>query len=153
MGIRTWRECVRVIIVKGNKVLLCNRIVKSNTRLYTFPGGGVEGRDTYPQTVRKEVMEEVGLAVKNIRPLGFTVQYEYANWDLDWRSLYKGSHDVFYLADYDKVARELDGTHPDEMDYNFYTFKEAIANLLTNKEEAKRDAYIHALKVARNKII
>lgn len=57
-----------VAITNGNKLLMSRYRVNSNPyRGYALIAGFVEIGETFEDTVRREVMEEVGLKVKNIR--------------------------------------------------------------------------------------
>lgn len=44
---RWYRKCVRVAITKGDKVLLGKKIINNKFVGYEFPGGGVEGNDSF----------------------------------------------------------------------------------------------------------
>lgn len=47
-------------------------------KLWTFPGGGIDQGETAEQAVKREVVEEVGVKVKNLRKIGeFTITAEY----------------------------------------------------------------------------
>lgn len=59
---------VIVAVTNGNKILLTKYAVNhSNYRKYALVAGYVEIGETLEETVKREVMEEVGLKVKNIR--------------------------------------------------------------------------------------
>ncbi|WP_353571962.1 NAD(+) diphosphatase [Candidatus Albibeggiatoa sp. nov. BB20] len=77
-----------VIITRGEQVLL-SRSPRFRPGVYSVQAGFVEAGETAEQTVEREVMEEVGLKVKNIRYFGsqpwpfpnslmlaFTAEYE-----------------------------------------------------------------------------
>jgi len=58
---------VGVIIVKDNKVLLGKRKNAHGEGDWAFPGGHLEMNEAWEDCVKREVMEEVGIEVKNIR--------------------------------------------------------------------------------------
>jgi NAD+ diphosphatase len=59
---------VIVAVINGNKLLLTRyQVSHSAYRNYALVAGYVETGETVEDTVRREVMEEVGLKVKNIR--------------------------------------------------------------------------------------
>jgi NAD+ diphosphatase len=82
-------------IVKGNKILLAhNRNFKGN--MYSLIAGFVEPGETLEEAVKREVMEEVGFSVKNVKyfssqpwpfpnslMIGFTAEYESGEIEVD----------------------------------------------------------------------
>lgn len=79
---------VIVLVEKENRVLLA-RVKRFTTELYSVLAGFVEPGETLEETVRREVAEETGIKVKNIRyfgsqpwpfpdslMIGFTADYE-----------------------------------------------------------------------------
>lgn len=80
--------CVIVLVNKGEQILLA-RHVQRNQDIYACIAGFVEAGESIEQAVRREILEEVGLKVKNITyqgsqswpfpqqlMLGFTAEYE-----------------------------------------------------------------------------
>lgn len=80
--------CIIVLISKGNKILLL-RHVQRNQDIYACLAGFMEAGETAEHAVEREVMEETGLKVKNIKYYGsqswpfpaqlmlaFTAEYE-----------------------------------------------------------------------------
>ena len=62
-------ECpVRAIIVEDGKILLCRPI---NSDYYFLPGGHVEFGDTSDSTIKREILEELGVEAKSVKPLAF----------------------------------------------------------------------------------
>ena len=58
---------VAVFIVKNNTVLLGKRLNSHGHGTWSPPGGHLENRETIEECARREVMEETGLEIKNIR--------------------------------------------------------------------------------------
>lgn len=58
---------VGVIIIKDNKVLLGKRKNAHGEGDWAFPGGHLEMNETWEDCAKREVMEETGIAIKNIR--------------------------------------------------------------------------------------
>lgn len=58
---------VSVIIKKGNKVLVGKRKNIPGSGTWAFPGGHLEFRESLEECVKREVMEEVGIKIKNIK--------------------------------------------------------------------------------------
>lgn len=80
--------CIIVLVNKGDKILLA-RHVQRNQDIYACIAGFMEVGESVEQCVRREIMEETGLKVKNIKyygsqswpfpqqmMLGFTAEYE-----------------------------------------------------------------------------
>jgi 8-oxo-dGTP diphosphatase len=61
------RVGVGVMILKDGKVLLGRRKGSHGAGEYAFPGGHLEYMESFEDCARREVMEECGLAVANIR--------------------------------------------------------------------------------------
>lgn len=58
-----YRVAIRAIILKDDKILM----VKSNTGDYKFPGGGVENGESPEETLRREVTEETGYILDEVK--------------------------------------------------------------------------------------
>ena len=56
------------IIVKDGHVLVMRRIGSHGASTWAFPGGHLELGETFEECVEREVMEETGLKIENIRP-------------------------------------------------------------------------------------
>lgn len=84
----TMASAVMVLISKGNKLLLA-RSSHFRPGVYSNLAGFIEAGETAEQTIAREVMEEVGLTVKNIRYFG-TQAWPFEN-----------SFMIGYLAEYE----------------------------------------------------
>ncbi len=58
---------VAVIVVKGNRVLLGKRKGAHGTGTWAFPGGHLEFNESIEDCALREVYEETGLQVENLR--------------------------------------------------------------------------------------
>lgn len=58
---------VSVIIKKGNKVLIGKRKNIRASGTWGFPGGHLEFRESFEKCIKREVMEEAGIKIKNIK--------------------------------------------------------------------------------------
>jgi len=63
---------VAAIIIKDNKVLLGRRKNAHGEDTWSFPGGHMEHHEQVEECARREVLEETGLQIKNIRIGPFT---------------------------------------------------------------------------------
>ena len=82
-----------VLIKSNNKLLLGIRNKEPNKRLIITPGGGVELFENMIDTVKREIMEETGLEITNIKQLK---TYEIINKPDEHRII------IYWSADYDK---------------------------------------------------
>lgn len=60
---------VGVIIVKNGKVLIGKRQEKNQRGTWCFPGGAIDFFESLEDCALREVREETGLKIKNIRPI------------------------------------------------------------------------------------
>lgn len=64
-------QAVKAIIVKDGKILLLQRNKKLRAEdNWDLPGGLIENNQTSEETLRREILEELGLEIDIIRPLG-----------------------------------------------------------------------------------
>ena len=82
-----------VLIKSNNKLLLGIRNKEPNKGLAITPGGGVELFENMIDTVKREIMEETGLEITNIKQLK---TYEIINKPDEHRII------IYWSADYDK---------------------------------------------------
>ena len=58
-----------VAIVRDGKVLLIKRAFAPYQHLWTLPGGRIEPGETIEQCAAREIMEEIGVTIRNPRPV------------------------------------------------------------------------------------
>jgi 8-oxo-dGTP diphosphatase len=63
---------VAVIVIKNGKVLLGKRKGSHGSGYWAFPGGHLEMNESIEACARREVFEETGISIKNIRYAAFT---------------------------------------------------------------------------------
>ena len=63
---------IGVIIEKSGKVLIGRRMGSHGANTWSFPGGHLEDEEEPERTACREVLEETGLEVNDLRPLAFT---------------------------------------------------------------------------------
>lgn len=98
----------RCLIESNGRILLIRQTY--GDMLWTLPGGLIKSSETPEDAIRREVMEEVGLELSELRPIGvFTDTKEYAR---DTVSCFRGEataaklkidRDEVYEADWFKV--------------------------------------------------
>lgn len=105
-----------VLIKSNNKLLLGIRNKEPNRGMIITPGGGIELFERMEDTVKREIMEETGLEITNIKQLG---TYEIINNPDEHRII------IYWSADYNKNSVR---SATDLLDAKFYT-KEEIKEL------------------------
>lgn len=63
---------IGIIVIKGNKVLLGRRKGSHGSGSWSFPGGHLEFNESLEDCAKREVFEETGIKIKNIRQATFT---------------------------------------------------------------------------------
>lgn len=104
IGNVNYREAVRAVIMKKNKILMVHSINKD----YKFPGGGIKKGENKIEALKREVEEETGYVCnKIIRKLGIVTE----------RSKDKYVHDrIFKMISYYYVAEVADEKKEQKLD-------------------------------------
>lgn len=114
---------VIVAVVKDNKILLAH-YAASRGSVHTIIAGFVEPGETLEECLKREIMEEVGISVKNIRysgsqpwpfsnslMIGFTAEYESGEISVDGKEIseaaWYGAHNLPELPHRMSIAREI----------------------------------------------
>ena len=70
------RRRVEIVVVRDNKVLVGRYLRRTmGDTFYSLPGGGIESGETPEQAVHRELLEEVGVVVKNVRDLNLVMDF------------------------------------------------------------------------------
>jgi 8-oxo-dGTP pyrophosphatase MutT (NUDIX family) len=106
------REAVRAVILKGNYILM----VHTNKGDYKFPGGGANKGESHAQTLKREVKEETGYILNNVKDrIGVFTERKLDNYEEN--SIFEMvSH--YYLCEIsdDKTGQQLDD-YESELDF------------------------------------
>ena len=97
---------VGVMVWTGDRLLLGMRISSLGEYSWQFPGGHLEFGETVEHCARREVMEEVGISIRDIRPGAYTNDV-FIEADKHYVTL-------FVIAEYD--SGELKVMEPDKCD-------------------------------------
>ncbi len=104
IGNINFREAVRAIIIKDDKILM----VHSRNKDYKFPGGGIKKDEGYIEALKREVEEETGYACSKIsEQVGIVTEKSkdrYVN------------NKVFKMVSYYYFAQVLDARRPQKLD-------------------------------------
>lgn len=71
-----YQHVISVLIINDNKLLLGKRKLKSLVGQYTCPGGKIEDEECVEDAAIREVKEETGLDINNIRLLGYKEYFD-----------------------------------------------------------------------------
>lgn len=66
------RRTARALIFRGDKIAILNA---KNLNLHKLPGGGIEGNESISEGLKREILEETGCEVGDIRELGMVIEY------------------------------------------------------------------------------
>ena len=123
-----WRKRVEVFITNGEgKVLLA----KNKTKHNTIPGGGIETGETLIQTAEREVLEEVGVEITNIKQIDIPDYHDDFYDEPDNTKIhkdkdgYRGSITKFLSAEFVKENKELWNHSEDAMKYIWMNVKKS----------------------------
>lgn len=64
------RDVVLCVVVRNGEILLVRRAIPEGRLMWQFPGGTVEPGETLEDAAKREVSEETGLSVGELRLLG-----------------------------------------------------------------------------------
>lgn len=102
-----YRNAVRAIIMKGDKVLM---IYSEKAKEFKFPGGGIGKDEPREVALKREVIEEVGHDIKSVNePLGYVDQLYNDIYDED-KYFYQRSYYYFCELDEEYVGMKLSET-------------------------------------------
>ncbi|MFA5954756.1 MAG: NUDIX domain-containing protein [Patescibacteria group bacterium] len=116
------RKAARAVVFdESNNVALLNVTAK---HFHKLPGGGIEQGEDIEMALRREVLEEIGCAIENIRDLGIIEEYR------NREALYQASY--CFVADlvHEKGIPQLeDGEKADGFEPEWMSLEEAIETL------------------------
>jgi len=146
-----YRNAVRAIILKENKVLL---VYSETSKEFKFPGGGIEQGETRHFALRREVKEEVGRELKSVNEsLGYVDQIYNDIYD-EHKYFYQRSYYYFCEVDDEYVGMSLSES---EIALRFLpkwvTLKEAIevneARIASGDSFPWTERELHVLKLLK----
>ena len=88
------KDRVRVIVYRDDgKILLARG--RFSRQEWALPGGGVDRNESYEQTAVREVLEEIGLKIHNLRYLGKANSHEsYAKFSVQVFAAHASDYDI-----------------------------------------------------------
>ncbi len=125
---------VGVMVFKDGKVLMGKRKGKHGSGEYAWPGGHLEFMESFEECVKREVMEETGIEVQNIRFLRL----------LNMKNYEKHYVDVAMIADWKSGSPEL--KEPEKCEgWDWYDLDNLPSPMF-----APLETYFVALKTGKN---
>lgn len=148
---RGYRKCVRIVIVKGDKILLGKKFIGGKFSYYEFPGGGVEEGETVEQAVVKECLEEVGVLVDNVFLLpGMNFRYEVDYPNPARAKLYRGGEDSWCVCRFNKYDNSLFDSQDDALPYTWETLEGAVKLITDGPLNRFNDARFKVLDLIKS---
>lgn len=143
---RGYRECIRVIIYKSDKVLLGKKIINGKFICYEFPGGGIEKDDSPDSAIVRECLEEVGCFVTDHESLGIKFQYEVNYKDPERAKKYRGGIDNWYCAKFHSTDTKLLNSENDQLPFEWIDVGTAILKIKSGPKSEYNPSRIKALE-------
>jgi len=146
------RKCVRIIIRKNNKIVLGKRIKNDTGELicYDFIGGGVDDASSMEEAVRKECLEEVGMAVTNIQKLSVVDSQYFVLPNPERAKIYGGGEDHYFVADFQNNNKSIYNSEGDAMLFEWVTIDQAINKIKNGPESDYNPARLKALNEVKH---
>lgn len=127
---KAYRHCVRVLIFKDNKVLLCTRKDGKEIQNYEFPGGGIETNDSFEESVIKECLEEVGIRVNNVQEINLTIVHDIKDLEYTSTEKYLGNINNYARCDFVEEDKSVYNIERDALPYEWLSVSAAIKKIL-----------------------
>lgn len=114
---------MKVVIKKDDKLLILNKGL--------LPGGGIDPGESDKDAITRELQEELGVTVKNVREIGTVVQYRNL---LDKKYLING-----YMAELESTGGLTDPQDEGEAQFTiqWLTVEDALTFVAESIEEAR----------------
>ena len=124
-----YRVAVRAVIMKGDKILLLH----SNTRDYSFPGGGIEDTESHKEALVREVREETGYIDCMIKDqIGMVIERHNDKYD-DQAVFQMDSH--YYICELTSDQHTTQELAPYEADLGFTPVWVSLETAIEQNEE------------------
>lgn len=120
-----------------NKFLLLHRI--QNWRGYEFVKGGIQGDESDWAAIEREVKEEAGLRILEIKKTPYRIEYKWPAEFVKDRKPYNGTSQSLFIAEVKGERVKLD--HNEHDNYKWVTAEKAL-KYLTWKNQKKALKYV-----------
>ena len=124
---KLYRERVGVYIFKDDK-LVVGKIKTSSWSGYIVPGGGVDPRESLEDAAIREVKEELGISIKNLKLLSKNIKIKYSEINKFNKKYehYSGYNNSFFVAEYNNEDKSIFNSEGDGFDIKEVTISELI---------------------------
>ncbi len=128
-----------VFVFKDGKFLMLQRQGAHGAGSWSIPGGHIEYGEKFEETARREIMEEVGIKIKNIRFGAVTNDY--------FKSEGKHYLTIWMLSDWQ--SGEAGNMEPEKcLDMKWCTFDNLPTNLFYPWKQLLKSEFINSIKQA-----
>lgn len=131
---RKYRKAVRGVVWQDDKVLM---IYSPYFNDYSFPGGGIEDGEDQETSLKREMEEEAGVLVDNIRPIGFIEELRDSMYPDE---LLFHQRSEYYWCDVISIGKQKLEQYEADFGYEavWVSAKEALAHNLTLVDDRTR---------------
>lgn len=114
------------IMIWRNGLILLTHSSKPNNSWFGLPGGGVDDGESAKDAAVREALEEVGIAVRNVKETGEVHVGPNPPGMYGARArIFGGVHTILFKGDYVRIDNSIRGIEGDAMPYVWKTPKEA----------------------------
>lgn len=130
--LKKFQPVVLAVIEKDNKILFTKRIDDrpENNGKWQLPGGGMEFSETPEQTLHREVMEELGVEIKNALLIPYIDTKVRNNWHGLFISYYCKLKDPNAKIILNEEASEYRWFEKQEINYNKFNIFEGCCEIV-----------------------
>lgn len=140
------RLTVRVVIRKGNKVCLMVKKKDGVVQYCSMPGGGVEEGSTLLLSAVEECLEEVGILIRNVKPLGVNIARQHPMPKAERSDTWGGTDTHYVVADFVRMNSSKLNIEGDALPYVWVEIPEAIRMIEESPPSDFNPTKIEALK-------
>ncbi len=131
---------VRALVFRHEAILLMQNV----NGVHILPGGRVEAGESHLDAIRRELVEEAGVEIRDVRSLGFMHLRHATPKPPDYPYLYPDFFWPIFIAEYDGDCEETRRQDDYELSSEFVPFSDLDRSTLTTAELAYLDYAVEA---------